>query len=599
MHPRWFLTALASIWLIAAFAPIASDWDEAAAYSRSCEGQVLLVLKDGKEVFHDCAVGWKPDRPHPLASGTKSFTGVAAMLAVQQGLISLDERVSDTLTEWQADPRKSRITVRELLNLSSGLEPDSREDRERIRAIAGRGDATERLRALTSGRDDFFGQGVSAPAEHEPGTRFAYGGNHYFAFGAFLERRLKARGTQPDTLWEWYEANLFDAIGMKVANIGRDRLKQPQIAGGASLSARAWAKFGEFVRRGGTITAPDGSSRQVLRREFLEQCFRPSAANPRYGLTWWLGPVDEKSGAPSIVVAAGLGNQRLYVVPSAGLVVVRFAPLNSERGTFSDQVMLDKLLLAANVPTQDFPKIDPGMAERMREDLQKSRGAATTTTATPDTTQQGASQPGLPTEEPGMKLIFQDTFDTAGAPDPAKWGHEIGFVRNKELQWYRPQNARCENGLLVITATRHPWPIGGEIDIMEYFTGLMMANAAWAGDKPGAVQWDASRTSLETIAKDAGYADMAAWSRDFHAWQFDWTAESMEFRLDGRLLNTVDLSKTINGTPDRANPFQEPQAFILNLAIGGTSGGDPAATEFPARLEVDWIRVWQSAPAER
>ena len=666
MHPRWFSAALALIGLIAAFGPIAtaaSDWDEAAAYSRSCQGQVLLVLKDGKEVFHDCAVGWKPDRPHPLASGTKSFTGVAAMLAVQQGLISLDERVSDTVTEWQADPRKSRITVRELLNLSSGLEPDSREDRERIRAIAGRGDATERLRALTSGRDDFFGQGVSAPAEHEPGTRFAYGGNHYFAFGAFLERRLKARGAQPDTLWEWYEANLFDAIGMKVANIGRDRLKQPQIAGGASLSARAWAKFGEFVRRGGTITAPDGSSRQVLRREFLEQCFQPSAANPRYGLTWWLGPVDEKSGAPSIVVAAGLGNQRLYVVPSAGLVVVRFAPLNSERGTFSDQVMLDKLLLAANVPTQDFPKIDPGMVERMREDLQESRGAATTKTATPDTTQQGASQPGLPTEEPGMKLIFQDTFDTAGAPDPAKWGHEIGFVRNKELQWYRPQNARCENGLLVITATRervpnpnhvpgsddwrtgreaadyasaslvtkgkfefihgrvrmraridtrnglwpafwakgtrHPWPIGGEIDIMEYFTGLMMANAAWAGDKPGAVQWDASRTSLETIAKDAGYADMAAWSRDFHEWQFDWTAESMEFRLDGRLLNTVDLSKTINGTPDRANPFQEPQAFILNLAIGGTSGGDPAATEFPARLEVDWIRVWQSAPAER
>ena len=256
-----------------------------------------------------------------------------------------------------------------------------------------------------------------------------------------------------------------------------------------------------------------------------------------------------------------------------------------------------------------------------------------------------------------MKLIFEDLFDSAGAPDPAKWGHEIGFVRNKELQWYRPENARCENGMLVITATRehvpnpsfaagsddwrtnrqaadyasaslvtkgkfeftygrvrmraridtrpglwpafwakgtrHPWPIGGEIDIMEYFTGLMMANAAWAGEKAGTVQWDASRTSLDTIAKEAGDADMAAWSRDFHEWQFDWTRESMEFRLDGRLLNTVDLSRTINATPDHANPFHEPQAFILNLAIGGTSGGDPAATEFPARLEVDWIRVWQ------
>jgi CubicO group peptidase (beta-lactamase class C family)/beta-glucanase (GH16 family) len=650
MHERWFLAALASIGLIAVSARIAhaaTEWDEAADYSRSCEGQVLLVLKDGKEVFQDCAVGWRPDRPHPLASGTKSFTGIAAMLAVQQGLISLDERVSDTLTEWKQDPRKSRITVRELLNLSSGLEPDSREDRDRIRAIAGPGNAAERLRAMTSGRDDFFGQGVAAPAEHEPGTRFAYGSNHFFAFGAFLERRLQARGVKPDTLWEWYERNLFAPLDMKVANIGRDRMKQPQIAGGASLSAREWAKFGEFARLGGACVKPDGTRSQLLRTDLLEKCFEPSAANPRYGLTWWLGPVATKDGSPATVVAAGLGNQRLYVVPSAGLVVVRFAPLNSERGTFNDQVMLDKLLTAVGAPTQDFPKIDPGMAERIRQDLQKDRF------------DRGADRPrpGPPPDELGMKLIFADSFDSAGAPDPAKWGHEIGFVRNKELQWYRPENARCEDGLLVITATRepvpnpnfavgsddwrmnrhaadyasaslvtkgkfeftygrvrmraridtrpglwpafwakgtrHPWPVGGEIDIMEYFAGLMMANVAWAGEKAGAVQWDASRTSLETIAKDAGYADMTAWSRDFHEWQFDWTETSMEFRIDGRLLNTVDLSRTINSTPDHANPFHEPQAFILNLAIGGTSGGDPANTEFPARLEVDWIRVWQ------
>lgn len=61
----------------------------------------------------------------------------------------------------------------------------------------------------------------------------------------------------------------------------------------------------------------------------------------------------------------------------------------------------------------------------------------------------------------------------------------------------------------------------------------------------------------------------------------------------GHLLNTVDLAKTVNETPDHANPFHEPQSFIVNLAIGGTSGGDPSKTPFPARLEVDWIRVWQ------
>lgn len=639
---------------------------QAAAYSRSCEGQVLLVMKDGKVIFEDFAPGWNADRPHPLASGTKSFTGVAAMLAVQQGLLSLDEKVSDTLTEWKDDPRRSRITVRQLLDLSSGLQPDSREDRDRIRAVAGRGSVAERVKALASRREDYFGQGVAAPAEAEPGARFEYGSNHFFAFGAFLERRLQQRGVKPETVWEWYQANLFQPLGMQVAAIGRDLRKQPQIAGGASASAREWARFGEFVRLGGVCVQPDGSRVQVLRGELLDECFRPSAANPRYGLTWWLGPASE-GRLPVVRVAAGLGKQRLYVIPSAGLVAVRFAPLNSERVNFDDQVMLDFLMDAAGASPTEFPTIDAGMAARMADDVWRELGTdpplppGTTAPAAEPPPAQGADQPKPVTQEAsedGMRLVMDEGFDTDGPPNPSRWGHEIGFVRNQEAQWYRPENAVCQGGLLVIQATRErvpnpnfkagstdwrtsreyadyasasvttkgkwsyrygrvrmrarldvgpglwpafwsvgsarPWPANGEIDIMENYRGLMLANAAWASETPGKAKWKDSKTPLDRIAKEGGHADVAAWSRAFHEWQFDWTPERMEFRLDGRLLNTVDLRDTINQTPDHANPFHEPQAFIVNLAIGGTSGGDPSATAFPARLEVDWIRVWQT-----
>lgn len=54
-------------------------------------------------------------------------------------------------------------------------------------------------------------------------------------------------------------------------------------------------------------------------------------------------------------------------------------------------------------------------------------------------------------ETDGLKLVWHDEFDYSGAPDSTKWQFEHGFVRNQELQWYQPQNARVLNGVLQIT----------------------------------------------------------------------------------------------------------------------------------------------------
>ena len=59
------------------------------------------------------------------------------------------------------------------------------------------------------------------------------------------------------------------------------------------------------------------------------------------------------------------------------------------------------------------------------------------------------------------KLVWSDEFDKAGAPDPAKWGYEEGYVRNKEEQYYtkaRPENARVEDGMLVIEGRKDNMP---------------------------------------------------------------------------------------------------------------------------------------------
>ena len=250
----------------------------------------------------------------------------------------------------------------------------------------------------------------------------------------------------------------------------------------------------------------------------------------------------------------------------------------------------------------------------------------------------------------GYALVWSDEFDKDGRPDPANWTYEQGFIRNEEFQWYQPENARCENGFLIIEARREKkanpdyrpdgrgwrqtrefadytsasvttkglhswlygrfemrgridtrpglwpafwtlgvsgrWPAGGEIDIMEYYRGMLLANAAWRSADPREPVWDDSRKPITEFGDPN-------WSDKFHVWRMDWDENAIRLYVDGRLLNDVDVTKTINQDAEGKNPFHGAQYIILNLAIGGGSGGDPSNTAFPARFEVDYVRIYQ------
>jgi len=242
------------------------------------------------------------------------------------------------------------------------------------------------------------------------------------------------------------------------------------------------------------------------------------------------------------------------------------------------------------------------------------------------------------------ELVWADEFDIDGPPDSTKWNFERGFERNHEAQWYQPENAFCTAGKLVIEARREKkpvpqgaqrwgrsvaeytsaslttrgvsswlygrfemrakidvrpglwpafwtlgsarrWPGCGEIDIMEFYRGKLLANVGYASARH-TIKWDSTRTPLAELGG-------AKWADEFHTWRMDWDAEQISLYVDDRLLNVTDVTKSQNATPDGANPFREPHYLIVNLAVGGKQGGDPSATEFPARMEVDYVRVWQ------
>nr|WP_317196599.1 BNR-4 repeat-containing protein [Hymenobacter negativus] len=250
----------------------------------------------------------------------------------------------------------------------------------------------------------------------------------------------------------------------------------------------------------------------------------------------------------------------------------------------------------------------------------------------------------------GWKLMWADEFNTPGAPDPKSWKFETGFARNHELQWYQPDNARVEGGNLVIEARQEtrpnptykagstdwrtsrptidytsaslntsglrqwqygrfemraridarsglwpafwtlgvskPWPSNGEIDIMEYYKGNILANVASGTAKPYSAKWHSETKPV------ASFAD-PAWSQKFHIWRMDWNEKAIRLYVDDLLLNETLLASTVNQDGSNFNPMMQPHYVLLNLALGGDNGGPLTGTTFPSRYEIDYVRVYQ------
>lgn len=252
----------------------------------------------------------------------------------------------------------------------------------------------------------------------------------------------------------------------------------------------------------------------------------------------------------------------------------------------------------------------------------------------------------------GYVLVWADEFEQDGRPDPDNWNYEHGFVRNHELQWYQPENAFCEDGLLVIEGRREKkpnphhradssnwkqkrstieytsaclitrglhswqfglfevkariraeeglwpaiwflgvegdWPNNGEIDLMEYYDGNILANACWGTDRRWTARWD----SVKKPVKSFNDRD---WDKRFHVWRMIWDETTIELYVDDLLINTIDLSEAVNPNKDWGpeKPFHQPHYLLLNLALGGDQGGDVTNTPFPSRYEIDYVRVYQ------
>jgi beta-glucanase (GH16 family) len=247
---------------------------------------------------------------------------------------------------------------------------------------------------------------------------------------------------------------------------------------------------------------------------------------------------------------------------------------------------------------------------------------------------------------PGYKLVWADEFNVDGPPDVKNWRPETGFERNEELQWYQLANARVKDGMLIIEARKEhlpnpgyvegshdwrknrpfieytaasikteglqswqygrfemrgripvdkglwpawwtlgekgQWPSNGEIDMMEYYRGNLLANIACGTATAYKAEWHSTTRPVDST-----------WASKFHVWRMDWDEEAIALFVDDSLLNKVPLSKLVNKDGTGTNPFKQPHYMLLNLALGGMNGGEIGNTTFPKRFEIDYVRVYQ------
>ncbi len=306
------------------------------------ETRALLVMRYGDVVAERYGPGYSAETPLISWSMEKSVTAVLIGMLVADGRLQLDDPAP--IPEWQSpgDPRRD-ITIRNLLHMASGLDHTEGLDPDEPGEIYD-GDTTRML--FLDGADDMARYAESRPMEARPGEKFEYSSATTVILGDIIAREL-TKSSDPrirmEAVRRFAEGRLFEPLGMASAVIEFDRAGT--MIGGSIMhaTARDWAKFGEFLRTGGSI-----GGAQLIPRKWITFMRTPSVTNAVYGGHIWLNARAGADGLPILFpdeappsTFAALGHLGQYVIvsPEQGLTVVRLGKTqDDERQAVRDQL---------------------------------------------------------------------------------------------------------------------------------------------------------------------------------------------------------------------------------------------------------------------
>ena len=325
-------------------------FDKVADYALNDSGQAILISRYGKIVYERYQNDTTRETLINPQSMSKSLLALAIGYALTQGDIkSLDTPISEYLPDLSKD-RRGSITVKNLLQMSAGLEQISKDYSpypwsRGVRQHFG---------------TDFDYWVMQLQSIDPPGTKFEYNNNESNLLGMVLE---KAVGM---SYQEYLSKEIWPAFGLGKAEAYLDK-ENGSIMKSCCIFSRPidWLKLGQIILDKGEV-----NQKQVISEKYITQMTTPSPTNQGYGYQLWLKPLELRGGyvgepAPknpqiwwsseiyldTVYNFSGYGHHKTWIIPSLDMVVVRINGNNWPKEPF-DQSKIPNMLIKSLGSTQ-------------------------------------------------------------------------------------------------------------------------------------------------------------------------------------------------------------------------------------------------------
>ena len=288
-------------------------------YSQATGSHALLIYHKEALVLEHYFPGYSKQHLTSTASMHKSVLALLIGIAIDQGFIkSVDQPASDFLREWASDQR-NKITIRQMLQQSSGIDyPEF--------SFHPLGEWNEMVVG-----DNVLKITLNQAAEKQPGTEFAYNGINPQNLGLLLQRATGQRYSSylSEHLWQYIaEEDSYVILDSEIN-------KMPRMFCCLDAIAKDWLRVGILILNKGIL-----NEKRIVSESWVEQMTSSSQLNPNYGYLTWLGMEHQerriyniKSTATGfhsepyidkdVIYFDGFGGQRVYIIPSQELVIVR------------------------------------------------------------------------------------------------------------------------------------------------------------------------------------------------------------------------------------------------------------------------------------